>query len=191
MFRKIISLILAACLTCALAGCGERKAPDAPVAGTAAGEFEGYYSQLSYEVYNDDGTVAEQMYNLCTDEDFLYIAGMKDVYFDADGNVSRYVVTMGMLNIEYVINYYTDGSGGTYYEKLYYNESGTVIKGEWYNNFSDPDGAQIRDCGSQEFYDDGRTPKSLTVERYTDGELTSKTVTEYDEDGNVTSESAE
>lgn len=194
MFKKIILMALVAiCLIFSLTGCNgkELPTPDEPVAGTAAGEFEGYYSQLNYEVYNDDGTVAEQMYYLCTDEDFTHIAGQKNVYFDSEGNVKQYVVTMGMLNVEYVINYYVDEFGAIYYSKTYYDDEQKISKGEWDNTHTDPDGIKIREVGHQEYYSGGKTVKSFYLEEYHDGELHQKTTREYDETGAMTSETIE
>ncbi len=195
MSGKILSVILAAvCLAFSLCGCGDKNklpTPEEPVAGTAAGEFEGYYSQLNYEVYNDDGTVAEQMYYLCTDEDYVHIAGQKNVYFGEDGRVQRYVVTMGMLNIEYVINYFSDDNGGEYLTKIYYNDETVVEKGEWDNNYTTPDGVKIHETGYQEYYSDGKTVKTFYLEEYSDGELIRTTSREYDEEGNMTSETVD
>lgn len=187
MSRKILAVLAALVIACSFAGCATETQGE----NIDYGYFEGYYSQIAYEVRTDAGVLTEQMYFLCTDPEFADPVGKKNVYFDENGELNKYVVMIGPFKTELLITYAKGDNDSSVYSEIYYDENECMTNGKWDNYYKDPDGVVVRELGEQEFYSDGVTTKSFRLERYLDGELSETTVREYDEEGNMTSETIE
>lgn len=149
------------------------------------GGFEGYYSSLAYEVKGDSGAVAERLYVLSTDEEHENVVGAKDVFFDEDGDMIKYTVTIGVTEIEQIVEY-NEGENSTYYTEMYF-EGGSLTRTVWDNSYLGESGARMQSKGSEEYRTDGKV-KTFREELYRNGELETTTLREYAEDGTLTSE---
>lgn len=148
------------------------------------GHVDGYYSQLAYEVKNDDGAITELMYFLCTDEELVNAVGRKDVHFDVEtGEVTGYTVNIGVEKPEKIINYAVT-ENDIYYSEMYFNDEGQIERSSWENHYLKAEGGEVKEVGSEEYYDNGVKKKSEYT-RYQGGEVIETSLTEYDESGNV------
>ncbi len=154
------------------------------------GEFKDYFSELSYEVRAEDGTVSERMYILYDDEAHESVSGTKDVFFDVGtGKMTKYLVALGSEQEKTLVSY-SEGDNSSYYSEFYL--TGNVMTKEvWDNEYRDSEGDTVREKGEQDFFDGGSAIRNYREEVYRNGELESTTVREYAEDGSVLSESVE
>lgn len=180
--KKLIIILSA--LTLLLCGCS------VPAGSSKIdyGSFEGYYSNLAYEVKGEDGTVSEQFYVLYSDKEMEHAAGTKDVFFDGD-RLLRYSVTIGVVDIEQLVTY-NEGEDSSYYSVMYFG-NGKLTRTEWENKYPDENGYSMRSTGYEIYHPDGRTVKTFREELSRNGELEAITTREYAEDGTVTSETVE
>ena len=186
MFRKIFAVVAALLMLVSLAGCEDTPAVSDDI---DYGYVEGYYSDLAHEVKTSGGLIIEQMYFLCTDPEFKNPVGKKDVYFDDNtGKMNKYVVTMGVYNVEQITTYTEGDNNSKYYSDIYFDEDENMTRVAYENIETASDGAVIRVVGEECYYPGGAVKKSLHLEEYRDGELTKTTDCEYDEEGNMTSE---
>ncbi len=185
MFRKITALAAAALMMAALSGCALQTLKNSDY-----GEFEGYFSELSYEVTNDAGDVTEQMYILHTDEEHRDSVGKKDVYFDDNGEMYKYNVTIGSDRVEEIVSF-TKGEDSGFYSELHFDENEVMIKAVWDNSYISDDGESERDYGEREYFPDGKTVKREYTERYIGGKLIERITREYSESGDLTLEKTE
>ena len=152
------------------------------------GSFDGYYSDLAYEVVGDDDAVTEKLFVLYSDKEMEHAVGMKDVFFDG-GDMTRYTVSIGIDDTEQFVTY-TSSEDSSYYSVMYF-EGGVLTRTEWESEYLDENGDDIRSEGYEEYYSDGRTAKTSREEIYRKGKLESTTTREYAEDGELTSETVE
>lgn len=186
MSRKIFSAIFAILMIVGLSACSDKK----EVINTDMGSFEDYYSELAYEVTNEDGIVTEQMYFLDTDAEHTNTVGRKDVYYDPEtGKMVKYTVSIGVGKISRIVNYAIGGNGDNYSE-MFFDDDENLTSGKWDNNYTDTDGAKVREVGHQEYYTNGKI-STYYGEVYRDGVLSEKVTREYNEDGVLTSETME
>ena len=192
MSKKICAVLAVLLILCSLSGCAAATAQSGKLDGsdsTDYGYVEGYYSQLAYEVKNDNGDVTEQMYFLCTDAEFEDPVGKKSVYFDDKGKMNKYTITMGVLQTEWIINYVEGDNGSSYFSEMHYGEDEKLLNGKFDNNYTNADGVLIREVGEQEYYEGSAVMKRFFLEEYRDGSLYQTTERLYDEAGKMTSES--
>ncbi len=191
MIKRIIACFLAAVSVLAVfAACGSK-----PVESKRAGEvsldsdeYDGYYSQLIYEVKDANGVISEQMYYLYENEGDKTAVGKKNLYFDTEtGEMCRYTVALGRDYCEKIIDY-ARGYTSTDYSELYYSEDGSLTRAFWENTATNEDGEFFLDTGEQTFYPDGTTVKTFWQDRYKNDVKYESVKMEYDEEGNVTSE---
>ena len=180
--KKLIIILSA--LTLLLCGCS------VPAGSSKVdyGSFEGYYSNLAYEVKNEDDSVAEQFYVLYSDEEMEHAVGTKDVFFE-DDRLMRYSVTIGVKDVEQLVTY-NAGEDSSYYSVMYF-EDGKLTRTEWENEYSDENGDSMRSTGYEIYHPDGRTVKTFREELSRNGEIDTVTTRERAEDGTVTSETIE
>ena len=177
MAKKILTVIAAIMLL--LCGCAEQTDSK----NIDNGFFEGYYSSLAYEVRTDDGTVTEQMYLLCSDEELKEPVGRKDIYFDGEtGEVKKYTVTIGEEKTKLIVEY-VKGDSSSAYSEVHYNDSELPERIVWENHYTSTDGSDMKEVGEETYYADGVTKKTFRDETYRGEELVESTYKEYDEHG--------
>ena len=185
MFRRAFAVFAALFMLISLVGCEDTPAISDDI---DYGYVEGYYSELAHEVTTRDGIIIEQMYFLCTDPELENAVGKKDVYFDSEtGKMNRYVVTIGVFNIEKIFTY-NEGESVKYYSEMYFDEDQNMTLGVFDNSETISDGTVVRSTGEQTYYPGSSVMKTFHMEEYHDGELFQTTDREYDEDGKMTAE---
>ena len=191
MIKKILIFLMALSVIISLSACGEETvAKRAGAVSLDGSEYDGYYSQLAYEVKTGEA-VSEQMYYLFEHEGDEQAVGKKNLYYDAEtGDLERYTVSLGKDYCEKVIDY-RRGYTSTTYSELFYDADGNLTRAIWENTVDGDDGAFYRDAGEQTFYEGSSNVKTFTQDRFKDGEKYETVTREYDEEGNITSEVTE
>ncbi len=141
------------------------------------GSFGDYRSALMYEVRTEDGDVTEQTYALFApdDEEKTSPVGKKDVSYDPEsGDMVKYSVTIGLDDIEELVTYGVDDTGGEFYSEMYF-DGDYVTREVWENRYNDREtGEEIREVGERTYYPGTKDYKTVREEVYRDGELVSE-----------------
>lgn len=182
IFNRILCIVMLLAVVFTLSACNKKGADVKEL-----GHVEGYYSSLAYEMKDENEVTVELVYLLYPTEELFDPVGQKSINLDADGNVTKYTITLGTETLEKMISY-VNNENGEFYSEIVFNETGAMKSSSWENIMIDAETGDVtKDIGTQEFYENGKV-KTETVEIYTNDKLDSKTVKEYNEAGELVSE---